>query len=259
MRMIKFSGVFVVCVSAVLITGCVSEQQYNQLKLRNDRLSARKAQLESEVQTIKMQLDELQRKLDTADARCGIDTNALRETIAALEEDLARKKDLLASMRDQCLGGAPLPPELSTMLEEFASGQEMVTYDASRGIVKFKSDLTFELGSAVVASNAAAAVGSLCGILNSEQGQKFDIIIAGHTDDVPIGKDETRAKHPTNWHLSVHRAIAVLQIMAKNNVVEERMSARGFGEFRPIAPNAPGNKGNPLNRRVEIYIVSKGT
>jgi len=33
---------------------------------------------------------------------------------------------------------------------------------------------------------------------------------------------------------------------------------RGFGEFRPIVPNRAGKKGNPLNRRVEIYIIPKG-
>ena len=44
-------------------------------------------------------------------------------------------------------GGVQLPPELNTMLEEFAKGKEMITYDASRGVVKFKSDLLFEPGS----------------------------------------------------------------------------------------------------------------
>jgi flagellar motor protein MotB len=39
----------------------------------------------------------------------------------------------------------------------------------------------------------------------------------------------------------------------------KRMSTRGFGEFRPVAPNAPGNKGNAKNRRVDIYIVPSGS
>ena len=134
----------------------------------------------------------------------------------------------------------------------------MVTYDPSKGIVKFKSDLLFERGSDVVAPAAVDAVVSLCQILASEQAKQFDIIIAGHTDDIPIGKPETRRKHPTNWHLSAHRAISVLNIMEKNNIDSGRLSARGFGEYRPVAPNKPNKKGNAQNRRVEIYIVAQG-
>jgi flagellar motor protein MotB len=46
--------------------------------------------------------------------------------------------------------------------------------------------------------------------------------------------------------------------MGTNNIDPKRMSVRGFSEYRPVAPNAPGKKGNPQNRRVEIYIVPEG-
>jgi chemotaxis protein MotB len=124
--------------------------------------------------------------------------------------------------------------------------------------VKLKSDLLFEPGSDKVAPSASDAVKSLCDILASEHAKQFDIIVAGHTDNIPIGKPETRAKHPTNWHLSSHRAISVLEVMARNEIAPERLSARGFGEYRPVVPNKPNKKGHPQNRRVEIYIVPKG-
>jgi chemotaxis protein MotB len=141
------------------------------------------------------------------------------------------------------------------MLEEFAEKEDMVTYDASTGIVKFKSDLLFKSGSDAVLPAAAVAVKSLCTILNTKEASEFDIIIAGHTDDQPIRF--AKVNHPTNWHLSVHRAISVLKIMSANNVAQKRLSVRGFGALRPIAPNDPG-KGSPQNRRVELYIVPKG-
>jgi chemotaxis protein MotB len=132
----------------------------------------------------------------------------------------------------------------------------MVTYDSERGIVKFKSDLLFKSGSAEVLPAAGEAIRNLCAIMNSEQGKQFDIIIAGHTDDQPIRY--SHGQHPTNWHLSANRSIAVLDIMESGGVVSERMSVRGFGEYRPIVPNEPDKKGNAKNRRVEIYIVPKG-
>jgi len=102
------------------------------------------------------------------------------------------------------------------------------------------------------------AVKALCRILNTDQAKEFDIIIAGHTDDLPILKPETKAKHPSNWYLSAHRAIMVLDVMTSNGIVSERASVRGFGEYRPVVPNELNKKGNPQNRRVEIYIIPKG-
>ena len=259
MRIVKLSGIFLISACVVLLNGCASLQQYKDLKIQNDTQRKRIAKLESEVQATTLKLEKLKRELETTEGRSNIDVEALQQKITALEEDVGKKKALIASMQQQLLyGGAQLPVELSTMLEDFAKSEKMVTYDSSRGIVKFKSDLLFERGSDNVAPAASEAVKSLCKILNSEQGKKFDIIIAGHTDDMRIAKPQTREKHPTNWHLSAHRAISVLNVMARSNIVPERMSIRGFGEFRPIAPNKPNKRGNPQNRRVEIYIVPKG-
>jgi len=257
MRTVKLSLIFLLCVFVFLVTGCGSELQ--DLRIQNDTQRERIEKLESELKVNVLQLDQLQRKLASAKGRSDIEVESLQQEIAALEEDIAKKKELIASMQQRLIiGGGALPVELSTMLEDFAKGSDMVTYDASRGIVKFKSDLLFEKGSDKVASSAAQAVKLLCGILNSEEAKEFDVIVAGHTDDIPIMKPETRAKHPTNWHLSANRAIAVLNVMASNNIESKRMSVRGFGEYRPFAENKPKKGGNPQNRRVEIYIVAQG-
>ncbi|MCJ7674870.1 MAG: OmpA family protein [Sedimentisphaerales bacterium] len=258
MQTVRLLGVSLVCSFIVLASGCNGELK--DLRIQNDRQQKRIAQLESELRTAELQLDQWKRQLAAAEATGGIDAQALREKIAALEADLAKKKEQIASMQDRLLGVTPLPIELSTKLEDFAKQHsDMVTYDAGRGIVKFKSDLLFDLGSDQVAASAAGAIKALCDILNSEEAKKFDVVVAGHTDDIPIEKPETRVKHPSNWHLSAHRAISVLQIMAGNNVNAERLSVRGFGEYRPVVPNTPNKKGNAQNRRVEIYIIPTAT
>ena len=256
MRSLKLSAVLIAFACVILLTGCESPQQ-KDLRIRNETQGKRIAELESELQAATLQLEQAKRQLADAQAQGGIEVDTLQQKIAALEEDLAKKKQLIAAMQQRL--GAALPVELSTKLEDFAKANEqMVSFDANTGIVKFKADLLFEKGSDKVAPAAAEAIKSLCGILNSETGKKFDIIIAGHTDDLPILKPDTRAQHPTNWHLSAHRAISVLDVMTTNNLDAKRLSIRGFGEFRPVAPNAPAKKGNPQNRRVEIYIVPEG-
>jgi chemotaxis protein MotB len=255
MQTVKFLMIFLLCTSVILMSGCESELA--NCKLRSKAQLARIDRLDTEKGTAEQRLDKCTRQLGTAENACNIKQEGLQQEIAALEGDLARKKSLIARMQEQLQGGVSLPPELITMLEDFAAKNEMVTYDLDRGIVKFKSDLLFRSGSDEVLAPAAEAVKSLCAILNSEQAKEFDIMIAGHTDDQPIRY--SRPKHPTNWHLSAHRAISVLKIMEASKIDLKRLSARGFGEFRPVEPNKPDKKGNPKNRRVEIYIVAKGT
>lgn len=258
MQTLKLSALFLVCVGVAVLSGCVGEREYKDVLARNDTQANLIQELQSELETAKLKLGQLNRQLAEAQSRGSVDAETLQAQVDALEGAIREKNALIASMQGQLLGGGMLPPELSTMLEDFAKQHDVVSYDPGSGIVKFKSDLLFQPGSDVVAGSATEAIKALCGILNSEQGKQFDVIVAGHTDDIRIGRPATRAKHPTNWHLSVHRAISVRLIMASNGIADERTSVRGFGEFRPIAPNQPSKKGNPQNRRVEIYIVPKG-
>ena len=256
MRSVKISVVFLGCGLFLLVNGCTELQD---LKVRNAAQEQQIEKLSSELQTTRLKSQQVQRKLGGIEAEHKAQADALQHKLAALEEDLGRKRTLISSMQKQLVyGGASIPVELSTALEDFAKAEAMADYDSSRGVVKFKSDLLFEKGSDVVELSAARAIRALCRILSSEQGKKFDVVVGGHTDDIQIQRPQTRQKHPTNWHLSAHRAISVLEMMMQNKIAPERLSVRGFGEYRPVEPNKPKKKGNPQNRRVEIYIVPKG-
>ena len=258
MRLATVSVISFVCAAMIITSGCVSEQQFKDLKLKNASQEKRIKELESQLQAASLELDQAKRQVETLSGKGSIEMQALQQKVAALEDEIAKKKALIEAMQKQLLGATQLPAELSSMLEDWAKGSDLVSFDAARGIVKFKSDLLFEKGSDEVAPTAMEAVKALCRILNTDQAKEFDIIIAGHTDDVPILKPETKAKHPSNWYLSAHRAISVLDVMTGNGIVSERASIRGFGEYRPIVPNELDKKGNPQNRRVEIYIIPKG-
>ncbi len=258
MRIVKLSAILFVCASVLFITGGCNSQ-LEELQRLNSRQQERINQLQAELDAAKLHLGQLENQLDTAKGVGSADLKKLEDTIALLMNDIKEKEAIIAQLTDRLRTGAvALPVELSTLLADLAKANpNLITYDAKRGVVKFNSDLLFDKGSDTVASSAISAINSLCGILNT-QGKDFDVIIAGHTDDIPIQRPETLAKHPTNWHLSVHRAISVENLMEKANIAPKRMSVRGFGEYRPAEENAPGKKGNEKNRRVEIYIVQQG-
>jgi len=78
------------------------------------------------------------------------------------------------------------------------------------------------------------------------------IRIEGHTDDQPINT----AKFPTNWELSAARATEVVRYFIKNHdVPATKISALGYGEYRPIRPNN-SIENRALNRRVDIVILT---
>ena len=257
MRTAKVYGLILACACMVWVSGCGAQLQ--DLRIKNDAQRTRISALESELAAKRLELEQLKNKLATYGEQGNVELETLQSRIAALEEDIAQKKRLIESMQERLLsGGGQLPVELTSLLSDLADKYPMITYDPNRGVVKFESDLTFEPGSDQVTATAASGVKSLCTILSSPEAVKFDVIIAGHPDDIPIGKPETKLKHPTNWHLSAHRAISVLNIMTANSISTKRLSVRGFGEFRPVEANRPGKKGNARNRRVEIFIVPKG-
>jgi len=151
--------------------------------------------------------------------------------------------------------GPILPTVVDKALREFAAANsDLVEYLPQYGMVKLKADLTFEPGSDLVQPGAKEALAKFVTIINSPDAGKFNIYVAGHTDDMPIAKPDTRRRHPDNWYLSVHRAVAVEQVLVKAGLAPERIGAMGFGEYHPIEPNKPGHKGNQANRRVDIWV-----
>ncbi len=87
-----------------------------------------------------------------------------------------------------------------------------------------------------------------------EQNTDINILIEGHTDDVPMtGKGDIK----DNWDLSVMRATAIVKIITKNSTVDpRRLTAAGRGEYFPIDP-AKTVDARKKNRRTEIILTPK--
>jgi chemotaxis protein MotB len=78
------------------------------------------------------------------------------------------------------------------------------------------------------------------------------IHIEGHTDDVPISNPQ----FPSNWHLSSARSIAVVRLFQAYPIrlPSGLLSATGYGEYQPVAPNTTETS-RAINRRIEIVLV----
>jgi chemotaxis protein MotB len=243
-----------VLVAAGLLVGC---DDANQLKAANRSLTMRVEDLESQNQRLTVENENLQGQLTSCNARVDELQGDVDKKEAALKRLHAMYEEALAKRTPGV--SIALPPKLNEALQKFASSHpEMIEFDPQYGMVKFKSDLTFPSGSANVNEEAAGMLGKLVEILKTPEAQEFAVYVAGHTDDVPIGKPETKRKHPTNWYLSVHRAVGVQQVLEGAGLDPNRIAVMGFSEYHPVEPNKEGKKGNEKNRRVEIWLVPRG-
>ena len=76
----------------------------------------------------------------------------------------------------------------------------------------------------------------------------------GYTDNAPIGPGLQKMGITSNQVLSQKRAETVMQFMISQGVKPDLVSARGYGEADPVAPNSTA-QGRAQNRRVDITIV----
>jgi chemotaxis protein MotB len=243
-----------------LVTGCVtSTDKYTAVKLENESLRQQLGEQESKARASQAQADAYKNQLaalmDGSTSTAGLVKNQA-DQIANLQAQLAdinrRYEDALKNAGT----GTPLTPEVSNALTQFASqNPDLVDFDAARGIVKFKTDFTFALGSAQLTDKAKSAITRFASILNSQAASQYELMVAGHTDNTPVSNPNTKAAgHHDNWYLSSHRAIAVGSELVKANVSQQRIAVVGYADQRPIASNNT-TEGKAQNRRVEVLIL----
>jgi chemotaxis protein MotB len=118
-------------------------------------------------------------------------------------------------------------------------------------LLTIRDNVLFESGSDAVRSQDLQIVNEISELLVMDPARS--IIISGHTDNVPI----KNAQFSSNWELSVMRAINFMKILLDNDKLDPRwFSAKGYGEFQPIASNDDA-AGKARNRRVEILILPR--
>lgn len=118
-------------------------------------------------------------------------------------------------------------------------------------LLTIRDNVLFESGRAEVRTTDIDVANEIGDLLVMEPPR--NIIISGHTDNVPI----KNARYESNWELSVMRAVEFMKIILKNERLDPRwFSAKGFGEFQPVATNET-TEGKARNRRVEILILPR--
>ena len=208
------------------ISGELQTTQEQLLKKQDDL-----KQLEAQLNNQKKQLDDLSDELKKRDAR-----------VAELEHILKSKDDATNDLKKK----------LSDALFNFEGKGLTVTQKNGKVYVSMDESLLFASGSIKVEEKGQEALIKVAKVL--EQNKDINVLIEGHTDDVPMtGKSEIK----DNWDLSVLRATSIVKIITKNSTIDpKQLTAAGCGEYFPIDPGKTA-EARKKNRRTEIILTPK--
>lgn len=156
-----------------------------------------------------------------------------------LTEDEIQEQERLAEIQNK----------INTYVQENGLEQQLNTKLTVEGLsITIRDNILFTPGSAEVLPENIEVAREISRLL--EMDIPRTIVINGHTDNVPHHNDE----FASNWELSVMRAINFMKILLENsNLKPELFTAKGSGEFQPIASNETA-EGRAQNRRVEVLI-----
>jgi chemotaxis protein MotB len=116
-------------------------------------------------------------------------------------------------------------------------------------VISLTGEILYELGRADIRNQGREVLAMISDMLIDIPN---DIMIEGHTDDLPIRTDE----FPSNWELSTARAVNVIKFLIEERDFEPaRLSAAGYSEYRPDAENYTAD-GRAENRRIEVVVLN---
>lgn len=178
---------------------------------------------------------------NNTDANKQPDTDENKDpTDAELQELIEREQAELEDLKkkiDAYIDKEGLTSDLETKL------------NMSQLLITISDNALFSPGQATVKQESKTLASAISKML--QEYPNYKIIVAGHTDNTPVGRSEFRS----NWDLSSMRAIRFMDIMLENkNLDPTRFSAVGYGEYHPVADNKTA-AGKAKNRRVEVSIL----
>jgi chemotaxis protein MotB len=140
----------------------------------------------------------------------------------------------------EALTHVPVPSDTSGSVDVGASREGIV--------ISLTGNLLFDSGKSDLKPRGMTLMDTLAERLRT---MPNDIRVEGHTDNIAIATP----LYPSNWELSSARATTVARYLAEQgDIAPNRLSAAGYGEFHPIAPNDT-REGRARNRRVDLVVL----
>lgn len=135
-----------------------------------------------------------------------------------------------------------------SLKDEIDKGMVSVETENLRIVIRIHEQGSFPSGSAVLNAGFSPAMDK---ITTAVRVSTAKVVIAGHTDDIPI----RTASYRSNWELSSARSVTVAHEILRDKTIEpKRLVIEGYAETKPLVPNS-SSENRAKNRRVEIILI----
>jgi chemotaxis protein MotB len=240
-------------VALALVASCgIPKDQFNAKALEAEDLSRKYKDEEGKTASLEQKVRDLAAQLLNKEA----ERKRLEQRnaeIAALNDELGRSTKKLAQAKEELEKKSSEYEGLAQSLKgEIQTGKIELSELKGKMTVKMKDKILFASGSARIGKEGQEALAKVADAFKNLQGKI--VRVEGHTDDVPT---DPKSAFPTNWELSLARAMAVLKYMQDQGVDPTLLSAAGYGQYHPIAPNDSSDN-RSQNRRIEIVLAPAG-
>ena len=243
-------------VAAISVAGCgVDENVHNAVVKDRDaqkqKLADTQAELDKERAAHQKDADKLSAATKKLSA-LGQDVSRLeteRGNLGGELEQAQKRMEELKKAQAQAEARAAQFRKLVTQFKALTdAGKLQVEIRENRMIVRLGDKILFDPGKTDLKPEGKDALAQVTTVLKDLPNRNFQV--AGHTDNVPIKSKKFRS----NWDLSTARAVEVLNFMVGSGMEAKRVSAAGYADQSPVAPNdTPENMAK--NRRIEITLV----
>ena len=214
------------------LTACVCLNACSELKQLRIETAAQKTQIEKlsadnqacqeALKQAQSLLSQKEKEIRTKDVKVQQQSDAFREIQDAMKAELTNKQVAIQELEGKLT---------LTMVES----------------------ILFDSGKTEIKPEGVATLNKVAEVLKGINDK--DIVIAGHTDNVPISGKLSKT-FPSNWELSSARATSVVKLLLEAGVNPQNLSVAGYAEFHPVADNSTP-EGRAKNRRMEIVLSPK--
>lgn len=271
--MSKKRFIAVLSLAWLLLTACVSHQQMqDQNAVLNKELKLVRLELyeaEEKIKSLDAELIKLQQTntvrneeiavlqskntyLQNINLKLSKNIEQLSQNVEQLNNDLQKKKSIIKLQNKVIRLLDDTKKTIATSLKEEIEAEEIELVELEDTLkVVFIDKILFDSGSVEINQKGQKILLVVADSIRAHKDQ--NLLVEGHTDNTPLSP-ALKERFPSNWELSAARAAAVVRFIQKVGQLQpERLSARGYSYYRPVASNQI-KEGRHQNRRIEIIL-----
>lgn len=235
------------------------KKSYEQLKeiyetklasetLSKDELKKSLRELEDKLVKKELELNEKEANLIKKEH----EVNKLSDEVTTIANNLKERENRIKELEELLKQKDEKVKNLKETLEKELLGYKesglSVSVKDGKVYVSVDEKLLFQSGKTEVSQNGKKALLKLCGSIKNIK--DFEIVVEGHTDDVPI----KTARFEDNWDLSVLRATSVIRIMIKEGEIDPKLVVPSGRSYFFPADSSDSIEAKAKNRRIEIIL-----